>query len=81
VNGCRLRADKVLCSVLWRGDGRGGIFYHFSVLCILTPTEEREAQMLHLFVRNLDFHVLVVHVVSSSHIFFFLYLHIYILGG
>ena len=77
--GCERRR----CCVAFCGVGMvvAVFFYHFSVWCTLTPTEEREAQMSHLFVQNLYFHILVVHVVSSSHIFFFLYLHIYILGG
>ena len=82
VNGCWASDEKVLCGVLWRGDGRGGVFLpFFPFLCRLTSTDEREAQISHRFAPNLDFHVLIVHVVSSSHIFFFLYLHIYILGG
>jgi hypothetical protein len=67
------------CCVVFCGVGMvvAVFFYHFLALCALTPTEEREAQMSHLFVQNLDFHVLVVHVVSSSHVFFFLYLHVH----
>jgi hypothetical protein len=28
--------EKVLCGVLWRGDGRGGVFYYFFHFCALS---------------------------------------------
>ena len=34
VNGCWASDEKVLCGVLWRGDGRGGVFYHFFHFCV-----------------------------------------------
>ena len=35
VNGCRASDEKVVCGVLWRGDGRGGVFYHFSISVLI----------------------------------------------
>jgi hypothetical protein len=29
VSGWGVQVEKVLCGILWRGDGRGGVFYHF----------------------------------------------------
>ena len=34
VSGWGVQVEKVLCGVLWRGDGRGGVFYHFFHFCV-----------------------------------------------
>ena len=34
VSGWGVQVEKVLCGILWRGDGRGGVFYHFFHFCV-----------------------------------------------
>ena len=60
------REGVVWCFVAWGWSWRCFLPF-FPFLCRLTPTEEREAQISHRFVPKLEFHVLIVHVVSSSH--------------